>query len=479
MVKDTAYYDLIGVAPDADKNDENRAYYKKARSCHPDKFPGDAAKEVYLLVHYIFLGGVPDALRRHGARAACDQVRQAGGRRARAPTRATSSPPPPRPAAPEFEPWVGTRAMAREVDEGLQNAAAANSRGGGVAKRRRSSRRARRPRTRRQVHHAARAAPPRRGGARRRRRCRRRTRRRRRCAQARRAPQGARRGLRRRRRRDPRRGARQRARRRRGRARGLYEAGGLPLRREPMLEAIGYVYVRQTQKRMAKMSGGLRGVVGVFEEGAEFVHNVSEGLGAFGRAAAWHLRRSSRTRRGSGARRGARCPGAEAGAHRARARRVGPRALWKLTRRDVETRRAVASTTPSARRGDPASSRRAARRAPPGDGAPRAQAIVRSSTAFRTRAPSSGYQARERSRRLGGARSRIEHLPLPVRGGVARGELGGARRASRGGRDPARACRAHGACSSTRSAPRSRSAGAAADRPRARAAARVGVERSP
>ena len=50
-----------------------------------------------------------------------------------------------------------------------------------------------------------------------------------------------------------------------------------------MLEAIGYVYVRQTQKRMAKMSGGLRGVVGVFEEGAEFVHNVSEGLGAFGR----------------------------------------------------------------------------------------------------------------------------------------------------------------------------------------------------
>ena len=31
MVKDTAYYDLIGVAPDADKNEIRRAYYKKAR----------------------------------------------------------------------------------------------------------------------------------------------------------------------------------------------------------------------------------------------------------------------------------------------------------------------------------------------------------------------------------------------------------------------------------------------------------------
>ena len=33
---------LLGVAPDADKNEIRRAYYKKARSCHPDKFPGDS-----------------------------------------------------------------------------------------------------------------------------------------------------------------------------------------------------------------------------------------------------------------------------------------------------------------------------------------------------------------------------------------------------------------------------------------------------
>ena len=42
---DTSFYDLFGVSPDASSSQIRKAYYQRARSCHPDKHPGDAAKE--------------------------------------------------------------------------------------------------------------------------------------------------------------------------------------------------------------------------------------------------------------------------------------------------------------------------------------------------------------------------------------------------------------------------------------------------
>ena len=44
-VIDTSYYDIFGLPPDATAAQIKKAYYVKARECHPDKHPGDAAKE--------------------------------------------------------------------------------------------------------------------------------------------------------------------------------------------------------------------------------------------------------------------------------------------------------------------------------------------------------------------------------------------------------------------------------------------------
>ena len=45
-VKDREYYDLLGVSTNADEGQIKKAYYKKARVCHPDKNPGDEEAKI-------------------------------------------------------------------------------------------------------------------------------------------------------------------------------------------------------------------------------------------------------------------------------------------------------------------------------------------------------------------------------------------------------------------------------------------------
>ena len=110
---DTSYYDIFGLPPDATSAQIKKAYYQKAKQCHPDKHPGDPSKEAefkelseaYQTLFDEERRAVYDALGKEGVRGdgAYTDPRQVfaavfGG--------------------PEFEPWVGQ--LGATVDDDLQ-----------------------------------------------------------------------------------------------------------------------------------------------------------------------------------------------------------------------------------------------------------------------------------------------------------------------------------------------------------------------
>jgi len=115
MVKETAFYDLLAVQPDASKDQIRKAYYKKAKACHPDKNPGDKEKEA----EFKAVSEAYQVLFDEDARAKYDRLGKEGlsGEGNFADARDVF-------AAvfggPEFEPYIGTLKMCAPVDEKLQ-----------------------------------------------------------------------------------------------------------------------------------------------------------------------------------------------------------------------------------------------------------------------------------------------------------------------------------------------------------------------
>ena len=112
-VVDTAFYDLFGLGPDATSAQLKKAYYQRARECHPDKHPGDPEKEA----QFKTLSEAYQTLFDEERRAVYDTFGRDGMQSAE-----TYADPRQVFAAvfggPEFEPWVGT--LGAVVDEEVQ-----------------------------------------------------------------------------------------------------------------------------------------------------------------------------------------------------------------------------------------------------------------------------------------------------------------------------------------------------------------------